>query len=257
MYEKTDKSTQHGLGTPHGYGVPHRFPNSSRETLTDILIGLVRQLYPTGRAWWMKRFGIFYRLHLAINITFIRFIEACELTIDSAFPDNDNFDENDCLLWEYRLGLITNTSLSLAVRKQAILRKMAYPSNQKARQSPLFIQTQLQLAGFNVFVHENTKPYRTPADIVEIGLNNTQHGGVTQHGDGTQHGSLGFDVIANLAVPNETYSVGSNLWATFFIGGETLGDVASIDENRLVEFKELVLKLKPAHTVVYTFLNYV
>ena len=256
MYQKTDKSTMHGVGTPHGLGVTHRYPILAGFSLSDIFSSLTRQLYPTGRAWYQKKGGVFFNLHVAINRTYIRFVEACKLTIDSTFPDNDNFNENDCNLWEYRLGLVTNPSLSLEVRKQAILRKMAYPSNIKARQSGLFIENQLRLAGFDVYVHENTRPYRTPADIVSLSLNNTQHGGITQHGDGVQHGSLNFDVIANLAVPNEQYSVGSNLWPTFFIGGETLGDVATIDENRLIEFKELVLKLKPAHTVAYIFINF-
>jgi hypothetical protein len=256
MYQKTDRSTMHGVGTPHGLGVPHRYPNVTGFSLSDIFSNLVRQLYPTGRVWYQKKGGVFYNLHVSINRTYIRFVEACRLTIDSALPDNDNFDENDCALWEFRLGLVTNTSLSLDVRRQAILRKMAYPSNIKPRQNGLFIESQLRLAGFDVYVHENIRPYRTPADIIAISFNNTQHGGVTQHGDGTQHGSLGFDVIANLAVPNEQYSTGSNLWPTFFIGGETLGELATIDENRLIEFKELILKSKPAHTVVYTFINF-
>lgn len=257
-YQVTNESTQHAEKTPFGYSTPHKYPTVSGENLTDIFSGLARQLYPTGRAWYMPQNGVFDKLHKAINLSFVRVVNDCELTIDSLFPDNSNFDEKDASLWEYRLGLVTNTDLSLEVRKQAILRKMAYPNNIKPRQSKLYIESQLRLAGFDVYVHENTIPYKTPADVISLSLSNSQHGGVSQHGGGFQHGSSNFDVIANESVINESYSVGTgNLWATFFIGGENLGDIATIEESRLIEFKELVLKLKPAHLVAFTFLNYV
>lgn len=258
IYQVTNESTQHGYNTPFGYFTPHRLPTIPGQTLTDIFGDLARQLYPTGRAWYMPKDGVFDNLHKSINLSFVRLVSDCDLTIDSLFPDNVNFDEKDASLWEYRLGLTTNTSLSLEVRKQAILRKMAYPNNVKPRQSKSYIESQLRLAGFYVYVHENLKPYQTPADIVSLSLSNSQHGGDSQHGGGFQHGSSSFDVIANEAVVNESYSVGvGNLWATFFIGGENLGDFATIEQSRLIEFKELVLKLKPAHLVAFTFLNYV
>lgn len=264
MYQVTNESTQHGVNTPFGNSTPHRMPTISGENLTDIMSGLARQLYPTGRAWWMQSNGVFDKLHKAINTSFVRVINDCDLTIDSLFPDNNNFDENDALLWEYRLGLTSNLDLSLEVRKQAILRKMAYPNNIKPRQNPLFIENQLRMAGFDVYVHENKFfeggewVYKTPSEIVALSLTNSQHGGDSQHGGGFQHGSSSFEVIANESVINESYSVGSgNLWATFFIGGINLGDTAIIQEERIIEFKELVLKLKPAHTVAFTFLQYV
>lgn len=265
MYETTERSTQHGLNTPYGYNTPHRYPTTPGEDYADIFDGLTRQLYPTGRVWNMKKNGVFYRLHSAINRSFIRFVDACLLFLDSQFPDNVNFTEEDAEIWEYRLGLITNTELSLDVRKQAIKRKMAYPGNQRARQHPLYIQHQLQLAGFDVYIHENRFfeggqwVYKTPEEVGETSTIATQHGGDTQHGGGTQHGATGYNVIANTVQVVESYGVGGydNLWATFFIGGEILGDYANIPENRLIEFKELVLKLKPAHTVAFTFINYV
>lgn len=256
-YEKTERSTMHGMITPHGMKTPHRYPTDSSNSLLGVLSILVRELYPTGRAWFMKRNGVFFNLHQALNRSIIRFTQDADLTLDSCFPDNINFDADDASLWEYRLGLVTNESLSLEVRKQAILRKMAYPGNVRARQSPLFIQDQLQKAGFDVYVHENTPPYKTPDEIVSLSITATQHGGGTQHGIGTQHGSTGYEVIANLSTPNEVFSVGSNLYATFFIGGLNLGDTANVYSSRLQEFRELVLKLKPAQTVVFTFINYI
>jgi hypothetical protein len=256
MYEVTEQSTQHGFKTPHGLKTPHRFPTNG-ESLTDIFVGVVQELYPTGRAFYLQENGNLNLLHQAINRSFIRVVEDARLTIEGIFPLSDDFTINDAELWEFRLGLLNTGDLTLTERKEAILRKIAYPKNQKARQSKSFIETQLQLAGFNVFLYENTRPYRTPGDIIDLDLGVTQHGGGTQHGAGTTHGSINFEVIANYPVVNESYSVGGNLWATFFVGGPTLGEVAEIPQSRRLEFKELLLKLKPAHTVAFTFINFI
>ena len=162
-------------------------------------------------------------------------------------------------MWEYRLGLITSEGVDLELRKSAILRKMGFPGNVKARQSKKFIEYQLQLSGFDVYIHENVKPYKTPIEVSAISVNSTQHGGNTQHGNSTQHGGVSFSVIANSIEVNESFSIGgdANLWATFFIGGPNLGDTANVPVTRLREFKELVLKLKPAHLVAFTLINYV
>lgn len=249
--------TVHKLTTVHSLLTPHKLPNESATQL-DILRDLSVQLYPTGRAWYRPENGAFQNFHDAVNISFVRLLEDMQSFIDSTFPDNPNFTVDDAALWEFRLGLITNTSISLEDRKQALIRKLGHPNNIKARQHPFFIQEQLQLAGFDVYVHENTIPYQTPEDINSVSPDENQHGGDSQHGDGFSHGGNNFDVIANSIEPSEQYSVGgnANLWATFFIGGQVLGDMATVPASRLREFKELVIKLKPAHTVAFTFINY-
>lgn len=261
-YIKTERSTMHGSATPHGAKVPHRYPTAPGGSFTDIFGELTRQLYPTGRAWWQKRNGVFDMLHKALNRSFIRVVEDANFTIDSAFPDNPNFDEDDATLWEYRLGLINGTGLPIDVRRDNIRRKMAFPGNVRARQHPLFIQSQLQAAGFDVYVHENKFfeggewVYKTPQEIGDLVLQETQHSVTLPHGENIQHGDFGFQVIANFSSPTEIYNVGDgNLWATFFIGGEVLGEPATVLQSRMVEFRELVLKLKPAHTVAFTFIN--
>lgn len=262
-YQVTEKSTQHNLSTPHGYNTPHRLPDDARENLSNIYSGMVRDLYPTGRAFYIPEKSIIDALHKGLNVSFIRLIQEAKKTIDKTFPDNINFTEQDATLWEYRLGLFINPDTTLENRRLAIKRKYAYPSNIKARQHPLFIQSQLQLAGFNVWVHENgfeeggVIVYKTPDQIASASVTSVQHGPPTQHGQGTQHGSLSYDVIAN-HYEAENYAVGgdTNLWATFFIGGENLGEAAVVPVSRQKEFRELVLKLKPAHTVAFLFVNF-
>ena len=123
--------------------------------------------------------------------------------------------------------------------------------NVPARQHKNYIEYQLQTAGFNVFVYENgfiesgVKVFKRPQDIIALTIETEQHGGTSQHGIGMQHGGGSAQLIANSYKPNEIHSVSDEtLWATFFIGGATLGQMAVIPSSREEEFRELVLKLK-------------
>lgn len=256
MYKLTDKSTAHGLNTPHGRNTPHRMPVKT-STLGDLL-RLVQQLYPTGRVWNLPEGSKFSGLHEALNLSFLRLLNTANALIDSFFPDNANFDEDDATYWEYKLGIETNPSLTIEQRRANIMQKWSFRRNLKARQSRLYIQGQLQAAGFNVGVYSNTFPYKTPTDILGIMPPPTEHGGSTEHGSNTEHGGGNFDVIAN-SNQTEDYNIGGagNEWATFFIAGPTdIATMASIPKSREKEFRELVLKLKPAHLVAYIFINY-
>ena len=264
MYQVTEKSTTFGLRTPFGIKTPFKFPNSNLSSVSSLMANLATQLYPTGRAWYMLKDSIMQKFHSAINVSFVRLVDDSRQTLDSCFPDNENFSEEDCNLWEYRFGMRTNSALSLSVRRNAILQRMARGRNVLARQHIKYLEYQLQLAGFNVFLHENgfieggVRVFKRPQDILILMTENVQHGGSTQHGIGIQHGGVNSEVIANSYKKNELYSVADEyLWATFFIGGEDLGTTAEIPENRVEEFRELVLKLKPAHLVAFTFINYI
>lgn len=251
------EKTVHKSSTTHGRKTVHKLPSDAQSSL-DTLKDLSVQLYPTGRAWYKPENGTFEKLHDGLNVSFARLIKDEKRFLDGLFPDNDNFNEEDAELWEYRLGLITNTDLSLDLRKSAISRKLGHPNNIKSRQSKFFIENQLRSAGFDVYIHENTPPYQTPFDVASITTENIEHQDSTEHGSSTSHGADNFLVIANSVEIDEDYAIGTNgLWSTFFIGGQNLGDYASIEATRLKEFKELVIKLKPAHTVAFIFINFV
>ncbi|MBB6236487.1 uncharacterized protein YmfQ (DUF2313 family) [Pedobacter sp. AK013] len=263
MYQVTDRSTAHGFSTPHGFKTPHRYPVKT-STQKDLL-NLTNQLYPTGRVWYLPENSNYRKLHEAVNLSLLRAIDAGYSVIDSTLPDNESFDEKDATLWEYRLGLVTNPSLTLAERMANIKRKQSFRGNVKARQHIGYIQSQLDAAGFNVKVYENVfydgdgnKFYKTPQEIQTVQGQSTQHSDNTHHGSGTVHGGGSqAQVIANETF-SETFSVGGlgNLWATFFIAGSTLNDTATVPESREREFRELVIKLKPAHTVAFIFINF-
>lgn len=251
------EKTVHKSTTPHGYSTPHKYPSESTSNL-DKLDDLAVQLYPTGRAWHKPEGGKFDLFHKALNLSFVRLIEESNQLINGTFPDNEFFTDQDASLWEYRLGLITNEDLDIEIRKKAISRKIGHPNNLRARQGIKFIEDQLRSLDFDVYIHENLPPYVTPLEAGNVSISEVQHRDSLQHGDSTQHGGDSFSLIANSIEQLESFAVGEdNLWATFFIGGPNLGDIAQIPLSRLKEFKELVIKLKPAHLVAFTFINFV
>jgi len=106
----------------------------------------------TGRAFFVNKDGVMDKTHSAINKSFIRILNDSVSTLNSTFPDNENFTIQDCELWEYRYGLVTNPGLSLQDRRSAILRKMGRGLNVPARQHKNYIEYQLRTAGFDVYV---------------------------------------------------------------------------------------------------------
>jgi len=269
------EKTQHGINAKYGIRTRHKYPESSIQTEDNVLVtelsNLVNELYPTGRAFYKPKGGTFDLLHDAINLSFLRFVKKYRNLIDASIPDNENFTADDASFLEFKYGLIDGTGNDLELRKSSLRRKMGHPNNIKGRQSKNFIEDQLRISGFNVRVFENTPTfasvgigsvtsnipiYKTPGEIGAEAVESTQHGEETQHGEGSFHGGVTFEVIANKIDANESYGVGSNLWASFFICGENLGENAVIPESRRREFRELVLKLKPAHLAAYIFVNF-
>lgn len=263
MYQVTDDSTQHGLTTPHGIGTPHRFP---QVTTTPVdFFKMVALLYPTGRAWNLPEGGKFAALHAGINLSLIQMALDAAASIDSVFPDNVNFDSGDADIWEYRYGIPYNASLTLQQRMANIYQAMAFSQGVSGQESPIYIEYMLRQAGFNVRVYQNIffdggghLYQKTPAAVLGTVTATTQLRFIapqTQLGAQTQLGGASYQVVANEEKP-EQYNLGGNLWPTFFIAGETISTVANISSFRQTEFRRLLLKLKPAHTVAFLIVNF-
>lgn len=233
-------------------------------TLAKILM-VTRQLYPQGRAFKMPPGSDLEKLHRGIGQAEADFVDDASSLFNSILPDNSEFTADDASDWERRLGIAGSSGATLADRKLAIKRKMAHPGDIKARQYYLYLEGQLRAAGFDVYVHENRfalypEGYETqnPYDIYgPTGWEAWQHGDF-QHGD-FQHGSQYRDIVVNhLDVARDiTFDFQNNLFNTFFIGGQTIGTFADVDEDRRIEFRQLVLRLKPAQTIAYLFVNYI
>jgi hypothetical protein len=186
--------------------------------------------------------------------------------LDSALPDNLNFTTSDATDWESRLGMITNLAVPLADRRAAIKRKMGL-SNVPARQNYRFLEGQLQAAGFNAYVHENRFDdgmggyvTKTPIQVILSAYDVVQLGELQlaefQLGDYRQ--SLWTKIVNSLSESEDIdFNEGSNLRSTFFIGGNTVGSFANISIDRKVEFRQLILRVKPAQMVGYLLVNYI
>lgn len=229
----------------------------------DTLLRLSKRLYPSGRAFRMRSGGVSEKVHKALIKSENTAYTSALSVLNSILPDNEDFSVEDARDWERRLGLITNEAVSLADRKAAILRKMQYPGTIKARGHYLNLERELRKANFDVYVHENrffeggqwiTK---TPFEVSGVNPNIVRHGLPLQHGQ-TQHGAGQYPRIVNSlsSIIDDQFAIGDNLRSTFFIGGENVGDFASINQERFEEFRKLVLTVKPAQTVAVLFINF-
>lgn len=249
--------------------------------LTKI-VNLTRMFYPTGRAYNTHSDSNIMKLHSGLSISENQAVSDSLATLDVILPDNDNFTADDASRWEQRLGLITNTAVSLADRKLAILRKMNHPGTILARQSAGYLQDQLQLAGFNVYVHENPNGLSIVqllgyggfyAQLGDGQLGDFQLGDVysyysnlihvIQLGDGQLGGYQLNQPFFNGLIANHidesldaNFNIGLSNSATFVVGGPTLGSFANVDVNRKDELRQLILKIKPVQTVGFLFTNY-
>lgn len=261
MYTVTDTSTQHGLNTPHGIGTPHKLP---RDTATPVdFFKMVALLYPTGRAYDLPEGSQFANLHAGINLSLVQAALDAAAMIDATFPDNLNFDAGDATLWEYRYGIEYNQALSLQQRMANLYQAMAFSQGISGQESPQYIEYALRQAGFDVRIYQNiffdgggNLYQKTPAQVLGTVVDITQFGAPTEFGVATEFGGGNFNVIANSETA-ESYTPGGNLWATFFIAGATISTIANISKFRQVEFRRLVLKLKPAHLVAFLLVNFI
>jgi hypothetical protein len=231
--------------------------------IEDKILKLTRQLYPTGRAWKMPFGGWFETLHKSLIISEARAYNDATAILTSLLPDNPDFTVDDATDWERRLGLITNQLTPLALRKQAIARKMQAPGANPAKGHYLYLQSQLQLAGFPVYVFENIN-YLYPTGFsqnnpvsVSPNLFSLFQFGDKQFGD-TQMGGGYTSLIVNSIdeQADNNFNIGNNLRSTFFIGGAPLGNYVTIPLSRKEEFRQLILNIKQVQTVGFLLVNY-
>jgi hypothetical protein len=248
----------------------------------DKILALSRQLYPTGRAFKMPVGGNFEKLHKVMAVDQSKAYNDALSVFNSLIPDNSEFNVSDADKWEYTLGIISDPSLDLDIRKQTIFRKMVQLVRKRAKGHYLHIQQQLQLAGFGVYVHENI-PYQDPNYILHIeGLGThgeVEHGEVehgdpfsynsdlfefVQHGDlqhgEFEHGDFSFKhkVVNSLDRDiDAAFLEGANYKSVIFIGGQVKGTFANVDTKRELQFRQLILNLKHTQIVAYLLINYI
>lgn len=234
----------------------------------DLLLNITKRLYPKGRAFRIPTGSLLEKMHKGLIVSENLSLESAISVLDSILPDNANFTTDDATDWERRLGLISNPLTILADRKAAILRKMNHPGTIPARQHWLYLESQLQLANFNVYVYENrflsggNWITKTPAEFTSSAIaGQAVHmfdSSYLEHGQ-VQHGGHFNKIIANSieASIDASFNIGNNYKSTFFLGGPTAGSFVNLEISREQEFRQLVLKIKPAQSVAFIFINFI
>lgn len=231
----------------------------------DTFRKLTKQLLPSGRAFRMLLGGNLDNFSDGINDSENELINDIHSIYDSIFPDNPNFTVDDATNWERTLGVISNPNTDLEDRKSALIRKLNHPGNIKPRQNYRYLQKSLRAAGFDVYVYPNrfetatTNVYeaKTFSEFAISSSNSEVKHGQIVHGQ-SQHGQKNSYKIVNSIYPHidATFDIGDGLFHTFFICGATQGVNAVIPESREIEFRELVLRLKPVQSVCLPLISF-
>lgn len=237
--------------------------NVEKSFLKDIL-RLTEDFFPTGWAFKIPKNGTRYDINRALAKSENRALGSQEDILTGLIPDNEFFSEKDAELWETALGLTNGFGTTLEDRKLKIYRKMQFPGTVRARGSHVFIEAELRRAGFDVYVHENRFPdgggafeTKTFQEVVGI-TGQAVYATSTQYGQ-IQYGTNNEKKIVNSmdAAYDSNFDVAGNYERTFFIGGATLPNLATIPAARTQEFRQLILTLKPVQTVAFMLVNYV
>jgi len=159
---------------------------------------------------------------------------------------------------------------------------MNHPGEIPARQSDDYLQQQLQAAGFNVYVHRNSTDITVGSAIAiaaGIAICGTAICGTAICGSEYSAFSEWFyeeqcgSAICGTAICGGKYynnkvvnwidyvkdiffNIGDNNRSTFFIGGQVFGTFTNVDVERREEFRQLILRLKPVHSVAYLLIDY-
>lgn len=225
-------------------------------TTQEKIMRLTRQNFPTGRAFKHAPDSDAYKYQNARASVYADMFDDALAVLNAILPDNDGFTAADATRWEQRLGMIVqDETVALSSRKSAIEQKYNHPGEILARQSADYLQEQLQAAGFDLYVYENTVPvYPSFYDV--SGMVSWQHG-QWQHGQ-MQHGAGWGDVIANNLdyTKDAPYAFRSTLTGTFFVCGPSIGTFANVEEARREELRRLLLQLKPCESIGFLFINY-
>jgi hypothetical protein len=215
----------------------------------DIL-KLKKQLLPKGRAFNVPIGGYFEKLLLGLGGKESEAYNQAIGLLNSIIPDNIFFSTEDAAYWERTLSISSSLDDSITNRMAAIYRKMTFPGNTKGRQHKYYLQGQLRAANFPVTIYE--------FNDIKNRITNEYHSLDTVHSVGTRHGGMEIPfytgVIANFLDPTNETPIEitlANLKNVFWIAGNTFDDYVNIPLSRIEEFRNIVLTIKPLHTVAF------
>lgn len=258
-------------------------------SLKDISIS-TKKLYPTGRAWKYATgddtpiekqdvftdgegniftdgegglFGTVYN-EISDDKLFIKTREkAIAQTIDDVLSikdqliaDSADFTLQDIINWERVYGF-NNSSLTQQERISILFNRMSYPNGKIYRQTASHIQEMLQNEGFNLFVHENR--FWDGSKFDSINPLSSKFGGFVFGGNKFGNTGISFNGSVQNKISDEpiTGIYGDKYNCIIFIGGETFPNYSDVYLSRKNELRELILKLKPLHSIVVLLINWI
>ncbi len=247
-----------------------------------------KQLQPKGRAFLLPFENDLYKFNKASAKQPDRI---CDFYVDvrsSGIPTVD-MPADSLTDWESDLGLLTNTGLTDAQRRERIIGKYYSVGGQ----GPDYIEERFQSAGFPVFVYENNptlgaREYITRSGAFDSGdalsgdftdrLNPASLGGIlyanppiftnrkdylgSSLGDtNVEMGDFQLGEFSQTLIIEVEYAIPTDsatfIFFWFLAGPGNIFDFVDIDADRQADFENLIFQLKPAHTWVIAQVNFV
>lgn len=216
---------------------------------TSDILKLKKQLLPKGRAFKVPANSNFEKLLLGMAGKESQAISDIIGMLDTIIPDNASFSAEDAAQWESFFALAASAELD--ARKAAIYRKMQFPANVKGRQHAKYLEWTLSQAGFDCQVYEWID--------IRNKLSSITHSANTQHASSTRHGGMSIPaysgIVANfikqadeVQIPNNIQNLKNIFWICGKTGFDSFVDVS---DDRMDEFRHIILTIKPLHTVAY------
>lgn len=239
----------------------------------DILMYVTRIFQPRGRMFKMPYGGQLEKLYQAINSDNIggvgRAYSDMKQIMSDILPDNPDFTMDDAIAWYRRLGLYYNPGATLDELKAGIRQKMSWTVTPLRRQNYLYIQEQLQAAGFDVYVYPNRFPdglggyeTKTPAAVLGAPVMGSYLGSfyLGEAYLAEKLSTSGISLIVNYLEEEKDalFDITAEGYkSTFYIAGAVITDFADVPAARKIEFRQLILKLKAAQMCGILFTNYI
>ena len=185
---------------------------------------------------------------------------------DLIFNDLDPQKTRQLDEWEHQFGLPPST-----LPEQDRRDRLDAAWKNQGGQSPYYIQSTLQAAGFNVFVHDAwitegpPATYQDPTVLLSGGVRQfvmmdggTQaQDGRTDSQDGKSLDPAGYPLVNIVGTPPYTIPTDPATFPYYvYIGGEVFGEVANVQQSRRDEFEYLCLKVCPTHLWIGVFVVY-
>lgn len=234
---------------------------------SSVFFDLYKQLLPTGRAWNLYKGSNLDYLFSCLSENDLKKYDLVEKIKKVSLPYTITTIE-EVKIWEQRFGIISNSSLSVEERKLEIIRKYDYPSNFLERQGLYFMETEIRKAGYNVYLKDNIF-YDNGGNLYTKDPNALTSTGnmLDKYSLGEyvlDSGSLDYTLLANNIDEQKdaSYVFSSNFEEIIFVGNISVKDNNSTDLHAIVnkkrkkEFRELLFKLKPTHSVCVLYINY-